>query len=90
MVERRSRPQRRFDPDVVILDIGMPGMNGYDVATHLRKARKESRPLLIALSGLGQLEEKARAADAGFDHHFTKPVDLNALLRLLVERAPRT
>jgi len=77
-----------FDPDVAVLDIGMPSLNGYDVAARLRKGPKGSRPFLVALSGLGQTEEKARAAEAGFDYHFTKPVDLNALLRLLMERAP--
>ena len=68
-----------FQPDVVILDIGMPGMNGYAVAHALRNRPDMSAVVLVALSGLGQREDKARAAEAGFDRHFTKPVDVNAL-----------
>jgi CheY-like chemotaxis protein len=75
-----------FDPDVAILDIGMPGLNGYELARRLRAGREDGRPFLVALSGLGQAEDKARAAEAGFDHHFTKPVDVNALLSLLAQR----
>jgi CheY-like chemotaxis protein len=72
-----------FRPDVVILDIGMPGMNGYTVAETLRKKPDTSLVVLVALSGLGQREDKARAAQAGFDRHFTKPVDVNALRTFL-------
>ncbi len=72
-----------FHPDVVILDIGMPGMNGYTVAQTLRERPEMSSVVLVALSGLGQQEDKARAAEAGFDRHFTKPVDVNALRAFL-------
>ncbi len=72
-----------FHPDVVILDIGMPGMNGYAVAQTLRKQPDMSSVVLVALSGLGQQEDKARAAEAGFDRHFTKPVDVNSLRAFL-------
>ena len=77
---------RDADFDVAILDIGMPDTNGYEVAAALRAARPDSCPLLVALSGLGQAEDKARAAEAGFDHHFTKPVEVGALLGLLAQR----
>lgn len=77
-----------FDPQAVVLDIGMPGMNGYDVARRLRQGADGSRLLLVALSGLGQRDDKARAADAGFDRHFTKPVDADVLLAWLAERLP--
>jgi CheY-like chemotaxis protein len=77
----------RFPLDVAILDIGMPGMNGYDVAQALQ-ARSGAPPItLVALSGLGQAEDKERAAQAGFDRHFTKPVDANAL-RAFLATAP--
>ena len=76
-----------FHPDVAILDIGMPGMNGYAVAEALRKRADTSSVVLIALSGLGQPEDKARAADAGFDRHFTKPVDVNSLRASLAATA---
>ncbi len=72
-----------FQPDVAILDIGMPGLNGYQVAEQLRALPKASSLVLIALSGLAQEEDKARAAAAGFDRHFTKPVDIPALLKAL-------
>ena len=68
-----------FHPDVAILDIGMPGMNGYAVARALRQQPAATPLVLIALSGLGQREDKERAAEAGFDRHFTKPVDVNDL-----------
>jgi CheY-like chemotaxis protein len=76
-----------FDPDVAVLDIGIPGLNGYEVARRLRDASPHGRPFLIAVSGLGQPEDKARAQSAGFDRHFTKPVDVNSLLGLLDEWA---
>ena len=72
-----------FQPEIAILDIGMPGMNGYAVAENLRKRSRGSSLVLVALSGLGQQEDKARAAEAGFDRHFTKPVDVNALRAFL-------
>jgi CheY-like chemotaxis protein/two-component sensor histidine kinase len=70
---------RSFHPEVIILDIGMPGMNGYAAARAIRQQPSATTPALIALSGLGQQEDKARAAEAGFDRHFTKPVDVNDL-----------
>ncbi len=70
-------------PDVAILDIGMPGLNGFSVAEELRKQPETAGMALVALSGLGQQEDKARAAQAGFDRHFTKPVDVNALRAFL-------
>lgn len=71
-----------FAPDVAILDIGMPGVSGHTVARELRKQRGAGL-ILVALSGLGQPEDKTRASEAGFDHHFTKPVDIKALSTLL-------
>ena len=67
----------------------MPGMNGYTVAQTLRKSADMSSVVLVALSGLGQQEDKARAAEAGFDRHFTKPVDINALRGFLATTDPR-
>jgi CheY-like chemotaxis protein len=68
-----------FLPDVVLLDIGMPGMNGYEVAMRLRAIPAHHGALLVALTGWGQDEDKRRAMAAGFDHHLTKPVDSAAL-----------
>ncbi len=69
-----------FRPDVVVLDIGMPGMNGYEVARALRSSGEASRPRLIALTGWGQSADRERSAEAGFDVHLTKPADLQELL----------
>jgi signal transduction histidine kinase/ActR/RegA family two-component response regulator len=74
---------REFRPDVVLLDIGLPGMNGFEVAHGLR-AQPESRDaLLIALTGYGEAESRNRSAQAGFDFHMTKPADVNLLLTML-------
>jgi two-component system CheB/CheR fusion protein len=72
---------RTFLPDVVLLDIGLPGMDGYEVARQIRAGRKDCR--LVALTGYGQEEDRQRSRDAGFDHHLVKPVDLEELRRVL-------
>jgi CheY-like chemotaxis protein len=76
-----------FRPDVILLDIGMPNMNGYEAARQIRRRPWGGGAVLVALTGWGQEEDKRQAAEAGFDHHFTKPVDLAALERLLASRA---
>jgi CheY-like chemotaxis protein len=72
-----------FRPEVVLLDIGLPKMNGYEAAQHIRKQPWGKGMALIALTGWGQEEDKRRALDAGFDHHLTKPVEAIALEKLL-------
>jgi CheY-like chemotaxis protein len=64
-----------FAPQVAVVDIGLPGMNGYEVARRLRLKGVEAPTLLIALTGYGQKEDRARSIDAGFHHHFVKPAD---------------
>ncbi len=79
--------------DVILLDIGMPGMNGYEVAREIRKLEHGDSVMLIALTGWGQPGDRARAHDAGFDHHLTKPVEFDELARLLqhvCESPPRS
>jgi CheY-like chemotaxis protein len=66
-----------YAPQIVLLDIGLPFMDGYEVARRLRAASRSLR--LIALTGYGKDEDKRRTAAAGFDAHLTKPVDLSAL-----------
>ena len=74
-------------PDVVLIDLGLPGLDGYEVARRLRASgRKEV--VLIAITGYGQREDRLRASAAGFDAHFTKPVDLTALDALLQRHRP--
>jgi signal transduction histidine kinase len=70
-----------FDPQLVLLDIGLPGLDGYEVARRLKTAAPKLR--VIALSGYGQVEDRQRSAAAGFDAHLLKPVDLDALKRAL-------
>ena len=78
-----------FEGDVAILDIGMPGANGYEVARSLRAGAWGRDRTLIALSGWGQEQDRQQAKDAGFDHHLTKPVELESLQRLLASIEPR-
>jgi CheY-like chemotaxis protein/anti-sigma regulatory factor (Ser/Thr protein kinase) len=73
-----------FGPDVVLLDIGMPGMDGYEVARRIRRQPEHQGVLLLAMTGWGQEEDRRRTAEAGFDHHLVKPVDPLALQTLLV------
>ena len=77
-----------WQPDVIVLDIGLPGMSGYEVARELRR-RQGPRPLwLIALTGWGSHADKQQARDAGFDVHLTKPVDTRTLQEAIARRAP--
>lgn len=76
---------RSLQPDVVILDIAMPGMNGYEVARQIRSATWGRGCLLIAASGWGHVEDRQRSLEAGFDHHLVKPIELGELDRLLRE-----
>jgi CheY-like chemotaxis protein len=64
-----------FQADVVLLDIGLPGMNGYEVARRLRAQPSGTELLLVAVTGWGQEDDRRRARDAGFDHHMVKPID---------------
>jgi CheY-like chemotaxis protein len=74
---------RAHQPDVILCDIGLPGMNGYEVAQAIRKSDDLKSVFLIAMTGYGQDEDRRRALEAGFDHHLTKPVDPDTLERLL-------
>jgi len=74
---------RRYHPDVVVLDIGMPGFDGYEVAKQLRREPGFDHTRLIALTGYGQEEDRRRSLGAGFDVHLVKPVDMVALQELL-------
>ena len=77
---------QRFRPHVVLLDIAMPRMNGYEVARRLRENPATRDALLIALTGLGAADDIARAWQAGFDDYRLKPVDIDELLALVASR----
>ena len=72
-----------FRPQVVFLDIGLPGMNGYEVARRLREVPGMESGILVALTGWGTREDRERSSEAGFDHHLTKPADMAAVETLL-------
>jgi DNA-binding response OmpR family regulator len=71
-----------FEPAVALLDIGLPKLSGYDIARHIRRTRGEN-VLLVAITGWGQEEDRRKAREAGFDHHFTKPADFEVLVELI-------
>ncbi len=77
------------ETDVVLLDIGLPGMDGYDVARSIRRRPGGDSLVLVALTGHGQEEDRRRSREAGFDHHLTKPVEPSALFSLLTRLPPR-
>ncbi|RYF36556.1 MAG: response regulator, partial [Comamonadaceae bacterium] len=72
-----------YQPSAVLLDIGMPGMNGYEVARTLRSRFPAQQAVLVALTGWGQEDDRKRAREAGFDHHLVKPAEIDALQNLL-------
>ena len=75
-----------FQPEVAILDIGLPGMDGYDLARRLRAAHGAAAPVLIALSGYGQASDRARSEKAGFALHLVKPLEVAELLAAIEDR----
>jgi CheY-like chemotaxis protein len=76
-------------PALVLLDIGMPGLTGYDVARALRRKHPAHTALIAAVSGWGSEEDRRQGREAGFDHHLVKPADLQALKRLMQQAAER-
>ena len=79
---------RTFRPDAVLLDIGMPGMDGYEVARRLRLDPGSARTTLVAVTGWSQVQDQQRTKAAGFNHHFSKPADIGALQTLLSSIRP--
>lgn len=80
---------RASKPELVLLDIGLPGMDGYEVVRRLRAEPELTRSYIAAVSGYGQDQDRRRSREAGFDAHLTKPVATAQLLSLLAEAAPR-
>jgi PAS domain S-box-containing protein len=74
-----------FQPQVILLDIGLPRLNGYEAARRIREQQRHKSPTLVALTGWGQEEDRRRSEEAGFDAHLVKPVDFTALTKLLAE-----
>jgi CheY-like chemotaxis protein len=81
---------RAFRPDLVLCDLGLPGMSGHEVAAALRQEPATAATRLIAISGYGQEEDRERSLAAGFERHLTKPVDVEELQGLLAAAPVRT
>ena len=78
-----------FRPELILLDIGMPGLNGLETARRIRRGHANGGPLIVALTGWGQQSDRQASKDAGFDAHLVKPVDDATLARLLAQLTPR-
>ncbi len=76
-------------PDVILMDIGLPRMSGYDAARAIRRERAARPPLIVALTGWGQPEDRRRSSEAGIDHHLVKPLDMERLRQILAPGLPR-
>lgn len=70
-------------PEIILLDIGLPGMTGYEVAKKIRALSGLARVRLVAMTGYGQEEDRRRASDAGFDSHFVKPLDVDDVAKVI-------
>jgi PAS domain S-box-containing protein len=77
---------RQYRPDAALLDIGLPNMDGYELARRMRADPALGETLLVAVTGYGQMHDRARASASGFNHHLVKPVEFSALQRLLQEK----
>ncbi len=77
-----------FEPTIVLLDIGLPGMDGWTTARHIRDTDWGKEAMLVAMTGWGRREDIQRSREAGFDHHLIKPMDPDALLSLLYSARP--
>ena len=75
-----------FDPQLVLLDIGMPKLNGYEACRQIRGAAGGAGRMIVAVTGWGQPEDLRSSKDAGFDHHMVKPIDMVALTKLIASR----
>lgn len=86
--EEGLRQATAFHPELVFLDIGMPGLNGYDLCRRLREEPWGREATIVALTGWGQEEDRRQSLEAGFDRHFVKPVEPVQIERLIAELAP--
>lgn len=78
-----------FNPEIVLLDLGLPGMDGLQLAREMRKEASTANALLIAVTGYGQAADRQRSQEAGFDFHLVKPVSADEIQRVVASRFPR-
>lgn len=74
---------KSFRPDAILLDIGLPGLDGYQIARLIRQIPELAHVRLIAVTGYGQQQDRERSLDAGFDHHLVKPIQFDSLMAIL-------
>jgi DNA-binding response OmpR family regulator len=74
-----------FRPDLIVLDIGLPKLNGFDACRRIRESEWAKDTLIVAATGWGQVDDRRRSKEAGFDHHLVKPVDAAEINKLLAE-----
>ena len=72
-----------FRPQLILLDIGLPGLDGYQVAQRLREQSETKDVVLVAVTGYGQPEDKVKSRDAGFDYHLVKPIGIDDIRRII-------
>ena len=89
--ESAVRAAAELRPDAIVMDIGLPGISGYEAARRIRALEPALPALIVALTGWGQQSDRLRSSEAGIDHHLVKPLDLAALKQILdsVPPAPR-
>jgi PAS domain S-box-containing protein len=80
----------QFDPEIVLLDLGLPGMDGFQLAREMRKLANTANALLVAVTGYGQAADRQRSQEAGFDHHLVKPVSADEIQRVIGSHFPNT
>jgi DNA-binding response OmpR family regulator len=80
----------QFKPEIVLLDLGLPGMDGFQLAREMRKQATTANALLVAVTGYGQAADRLRSQEAGFDHHLVKPVSAEEIQRVIASRFPDT
>jgi DNA-binding response OmpR family regulator len=83
--EEAVQAASEFRPQVVLLDIGLPKLNGYDVSRRIRQQEWGAGMILITVTGWGQEDDRRKSKEAGFDHHMVKPVEPQSLMKLLTE-----
>lgn len=76
-----------FAPHLILCDIGLPGMSGYDLVVEMRARTRDRKVVIVAATGYGQASDRTRSLEAGFDHHLVKPIEIDVLLDFVAQQA---